>query len=128
MADAAVSAQPAPAPVPPPAVAVHPDASALPAPPPHLYVAPSAITKPLPTAASNPSMTAPPSSTVEEIVERPQPKTLARGKWEAKTTTVWLVVVGAAIFLCLYALVRVRSAQERKRRELARITSLKRSA
>ncbi len=98
-----------------------------PAPTGHPYVAPSAFTKPLPTAASNPAMTAPPGSTVEEIVERPQPRTLARGKWEVKSTTVWLVVVAAAIFICLYTLVRFRNAQERKRRELARITTFKRS-
>ena len=94
-------------------------------PPQPVYVAPSVLTKPPPLAASNqpmaPSTAAP---TAQEIVERPPPKTLARGRFEVKPSTILLALAFAALMMLLYALVRARRANERRKKELARMSAL----
>ena len=94
-------------------------------PPQPLYVAPSALTKPPKSDVSNLPMTAVTAApTAQEIVERPPPRTLARGKYEVKPATIWLTLAFAALLMLFYALMRARRAADRRKKELARMTAL----
>jgi hypothetical protein len=101
------------------------DAGAFVEPPQPVYVAPSALTKLPNSDVSNLPMTAVTAApTAQELVERPPPRTLARGKYEVKPGTIWLTVAFAALMMLLYALVRARRAADRRKKELARLTAL----
>lgn len=113
MADAATSAS------------VKADAGAFVEPPQPVYVAPSALTKPPKSDVSNLPMTAVTAApTAQELVERPPPRTLARGKYEVTPATIWLTVAFAALLMLFYSLLRARRANERRKKELARMTAL----
>lgn len=81
------------------------------------YAMPSAINTTNAEAAPPPVALAP--STVAaptEIIERPQPHTLARGRYEAKPAIIWAVSAGAVVFLLGWVMMRVRRVQREKRR------------
>ncbi|MEO7093700.1 MAG: hypothetical protein ABI175_10645 [Polyangiales bacterium] len=104
------------------------DAGAFVEPPQPVYVAPSVLTKPAKSDMSNLPMTAvTTAATAQEVVERPPPRSLARGKYEVSPSTIWLTVAVAALLMLLYALVRARRAADRRKKELARMTALPRS-
>jgi len=91
--------------------------------PQNTYQMPSAFTAPeKPTMVLGPPTVAP-APTATEIVERPPPKTLARGRIEAKASTIWIVVVIGAVVLLTYALYRVRRSTRARQRALALATA-----
>ena len=87
------------------------------------YQMPSAFTTPEkpPQMVLGPPPSAP-APYATEIVERPPPRTLARGRIEAKASTIWIVVVVGAVLLLTYALYRVRRGARAKQRALALAT------
>ena len=102
-----------------------PDAATFVEPPQPVYVAPSTLTKPPKSDVSNLPMTAVTKpATAQELVERPPPRTLARGKYEVTPTAIWITLALAALMMLFYALMRVRLASERRKKELARMTAL----
>ena len=101
------------------------DAGAFIEPPQPMYVAPSALTKPPKSDLGNLPMTAVTSApTAQELGERPAPRSLARGKYEVKPSTIWLTLAFAALMMLLYALLRARRARQRRKKELERLTAL----
>jgi hypothetical protein len=107
------------------------DAGAFVEPPQPVYVAPSALTMPAKSDLSNlPTTGITAAPTAQELVERPPPRSLARGKYEVKPGTIWLTLAFAALLMLLYAFMRARRAADRRKKELARLTALpgKRSA
>lgn len=104
--------------------AAKPDASAFVEPQQPVYLAPSALSKPDPGDVSNPQMVAT-TSNAEVIDEPPPPHTLAKGKYEVKSATIWLVLAGATILVLLYVLWRVRMREQEKKRARAKLTALK---
>jgi hypothetical protein len=78
--------------------------------------------RPTQTAPVVGPVTAAPSAT--EIVTRPPPHTLAAGRYEAKSYEIWLLVLGGAILVLLFALVRVRLALKKKHRATEALTAV----
>jgi hypothetical protein len=65
-----------------------------------------------------------PAPAPTEIVTAPQRHTLAAGKYEAKPFEIWLVVLAGALFALVYALVRVRVANRRRRQATESLTAV----
>ncbi len=79
------------------------------------------VLSPEPTA----STTAP--STPSERVIVPPRGTLAAGKYEAKPSTIWIVVALGALILLGWALFRVRRATLERKKKAELLTSLRKS-
>ena len=97
---------------------------------PSFVMPPPSVLLPLPK--SSPSMTVAPSATgvlqPTEIVERPAPRTLARGKWEATPATIWIVVAVGLLFVLSFVLGRLRARRRERERRLAALTEAVRRA
>ena len=97
---------------------------------PSFVMPPPSVLLPLPKAM--PSMNPAPTTTgvaqPTEIIERPQPKTLARGRYEAKPATIWIVVCLGVLFVLLFVLARLRAARRAKEQRLAALTEAVRRA
>lgn len=78
--------------------------------------------RPAMTASSATAAPAAPSAT--EIVTRPDPHSLAAGKYEAKPFQIWLIVIAGAIFALAFLLVRLRTAQRKRQRATEALTSV----
>ena len=86
------------------------------------YPMPSALTTQ--EKVQGPIVAPPPAApTATEIVERPPPRTLARGRVEARAATIWIVVLLGGLVLLMYALYRLRRGERAKQRALAAATS-----
>jgi len=91
-----------------------------------VYVAPSVLSKLPDQPGSNaPEPMIVSTSTAEVIDEPPPPHTLAKGRYEVKQATIWLVLAGAAIVTLLYVLWRVRGHERAKKRARERLVALK---
>jgi len=101
-----------------------PDASAFVEPQQPVYLAPSALSKPEPEDESNPQMVVA-ASTAEVVDEPPPPHTLAKGKYEVKQATIWIVLAAGAILALLYVLWRVRMYEVAKKRAREKLIALK---
>ena len=76
--------------------------------------------------AQTAAVVGPPSAapSASEIVTRPPPHTLAAGRYEAKSYEIWLLVLGGAILVLVFSLVRVRLAIKKKHRATEALTSV----
>lgn len=74
---------------------------------------------------AHPAATAAPAPT--EYVVAPPRGTLAAGRWEAKPSTIWIVVAFGLLMVLLWALFRVRRATNEKKKQLEALTTLRRS-
>src|SRR5438874_12838249 len=100
----------------PPPTNAKPDASVYAEPQQPVYVAPSVLSKLPNQPTSNPQAPMVGTSTAAEVIdEPPPPHTLAKGKWEVKSATIWIVLAAAAIVSLLYVLWRVRSHELAKK-------------
>ena len=124
---AAPSATIAAAPAPPaPVSGPKPDASVFTEPQQPLYVAPSVLSKPpAPTGSNTQAPMVVASTTAEVIDEPPPPHTLAKGKYEVKSATIWIVLALSSIALLLYVLWRVRSHELAKKKAREKLGMLK---
>ncbi len=84
---------------------------------------PSAIAQQDKPQVATPAATPAAAPTATEIVERPPPRTLARGRVEAKATTIWIVVLLGGLVLLMYALFRLRRGERQRQRALAAATA-----
>ncbi|MBK7394944.1 MAG: hypothetical protein IPJ34_01245 [Myxococcales bacterium] len=90
---------------------------------PSFVMTPPSVLQPQPKAAvAVPAPTATVVTPPTETVERPMPRTLARGRYEAKPATIWIVVALGVVFALLFVLGRIRSARRAKERRLAALT------
>lgn len=121
MAAPSANATLAPAPAP-----AKPDASVFVEPQQPVYMAPSVLSKLPPKPVSNEAaMSATSVTTAEVIDEPPPPHTLAKGKYEVKPFTVWLVLALATIAALLYVLWRVRRHEAEKKSAREKLVALK---
>jgi hypothetical protein len=81
-----------------------------------------------PAMPANSATAAPPAPTATELVTRPDPHSLAAGKYEAKPFQIWLLVIAGAVFALIYLLVRVRLSYKKKQRATDALTSVLRRA
>lgn len=88
-----------------------------------LYSAPSSIG----SAASSDSFSPGPRgvTSADEIVTYPPRGTLAAGKIEVKTSTIWIVVALGALILLAWALFRMRRVRAARLKQSQLISSLK---
>lgn len=109
-----------------PTAAVKPDASVFVEPQQPVYVAPSVLSKlPAPTG-SNPQAPMVVASTTAEVIDEPPPAhTLAKGKYEVKSATIWIVLALSSIVVLLYVLWRVRSYEVAKKKAREKLRTLK---
>jgi hypothetical protein len=122
---AAPSATNAAAPPSPP-LAAKPDASVFTEPQQPVYVAPSVLSKPPALVGSNAQAPMVVAATTAEVVDEPPPAhTLAKGKYEVKSATIWIVLALCAIVALLYVLWRVRSHEVAKKKAREKLTALK---
>ena len=95
-------------------------------PPPPVYVAPSVLSKPpAPTGSNTQAPMVVSSTTAEVIDEPPPPHTLAKGKYEVKSATIWIVLALSSIVVLLYVLWRVRSYEVAKKKAREKLGVLK---
>jgi hypothetical protein len=91
-----------------------------------VYVAPSVLSKPPAPTGSNPQAPMVVANTTAEVIdEPPPPHTLAKGKYEVKSATIWIVLALSAIVALLYVLWRVRSHEVAKKKARAKLATLK---
>jgi hypothetical protein len=106
--------------------AAKPDASVYVEPQQPLYVAPSVLSKPLDMPTSGPQPKVASNATTAEVIdEPPPPHTLAKGRYEVKSATIWLVLAAAVMIGLLYVLWRVRMHEAAKKRAREKLTTLK---
>jgi hypothetical protein len=114
------------APAPPAPATAKPDASVYTEPQQPLYVAPSVLSKPPAPLGSNTQAPMVVTGTTAEVIdEPPPPHTLAKGKYEVKSATIWIVLALSSIVVMLYVLWRVRSHELAKKKARAKLTALK---
>lgn len=105
-------------------------ASAPPTKEPSFVMPPPSVSLPMPkppsVAAASAEATLPPPPT--EIIERPPPKTLARGRYEAKPGTIWTVVGLGVVLALLFVFFRLRAARKAKERQQAALLEAVRRA
>ena len=91
-----------------------------------VYMAPSVLSKPeAPVGSNAPAPMVVASTTAEVIDEPPPPHTLAKGKYEVKQATIWIVLALSAVLALLYVLYRVRSHELAKKRAREKLVALK---
>lgn len=71
------------------------------------------------------SVTPSPAPVPSQRVIVPPRGTLAAGKWEAKPATIWIVVALGVLVLLLWALYRVRTIVNERKRKLEALTRVR---
>ncbi|MGZ3451765.1 MAG: hypothetical protein ACXVEF_19300 [Polyangiales bacterium] len=91
------------------------------------YPMPSvALPTPVMQKAAAAALPVTPAPSPKDYVVVPPRGTLAAGRWEAKPSTIWIVVAVGAILVLGWALFRVRRAASAKRRQLESLVTLRR--